>query len=429
MRGHGGLMERGTVAAAVASVLVAVAVVLTAAPTAAAIDVAPTGSALASGARVLAPAPRSATSTTLSELEAAVIELHNQARRDAGLPPFTVHDLFVETSRTWSQEMASTGVIGHDPDYVDDSCRRTEGWRTCAENVAVGYDTAAGVHGGWMGSTGHRNNILNPTYNRVGIGVWRDGDGRVYWTARFMAGTDQPTPDPDVHPQDGSGWRSAPTSSAGAGEATSPVARYVDATFEVFTGRSATGAERDDWVARLADGTGRGDFIAALSTSDAWLGNEIDAIYATALGRAPDANGRRYWTETVRAGTRITELGIFVFSSDEFWSRSGGTVDGFVDGAHRGILGRSATADELGRYGAELAAGAPRTVVIDAVYATLESRLGRVDALYDAILGRRADSSGRAYWADVLSVHDDVRLASFLAGSEEFFDRASAGSS
>ena len=39
-----------------------------------------------------------------------------------------------------------------------------------AENIAVGYGTAAEVVEGWMNSDGHRRNILNCDYTMIGIG-------------------------------------------------------------------------------------------------------------------------------------------------------------------------------------------------------------------------------------------------------------------
>ncbi len=68
--------------------------------------------------------------------------------------------------------------------------------------------------------------------------------------------------------------------------------------------------------------------------------------------------------------------------------------------------------------------GTPRSEIVAGVYRSFESRTQRVEGLYRDVLGRGADDAGRGHWADVLLVHDDVRLASFLAGSDEFFQVA-----
>lgn len=359
----------------------------------------------------LGASPASA-STDLAELERQVVQLHNQARAQQGLGPLTVLPLFTAESREWSQVMGSTGTLAHQTatsghgSYVDTTCKASGlAWTWCGENVAAGQATAADVHAAWMASSGHRAAIMRPDATVVGVGAWRDAGGRIWWTARYMAA-------PSVSP------------SALVTTSTADLAAYVDATYQVFTGRAATSAERDWWVGALQGGHPRAAFVTALSTSDAWLGAEIDEIYQLALGRLPDPAGRDYWTRAVRSGTRITELAVFVFASDELFATLRGDTTRFVDTLHRRILGRAATATELTLGTTALATGTSRSEVVAGVYRTLESRLLRVDGLYRSILGRDADAGGRRYWADTLLTHDDVRLAAFLAGSDEFFARA-----
>jgi uncharacterized protein YkwD len=50
------------------------------------------------------------------------------------------------------------------------------------ENVAAGYGSAASVVTGWMGSTGHRENILNGAFTQIGVGYALGSDGTPYWT-------------------------------------------------------------------------------------------------------------------------------------------------------------------------------------------------------------------------------------------------------
>lgn len=53
---------------------------------------------------------------------------------------------------------------------------------TWAENVAAGYGSAAGVVDGWMNSSGHRANILNPSMTQIGVAAATAADGTTYWT-------------------------------------------------------------------------------------------------------------------------------------------------------------------------------------------------------------------------------------------------------
>lgn len=53
-----------------------------------------------------------------------------------------------------------------------------------AENIAYNYDTPKEVVAGWMKSSGHKKNMLNPKYTKIGIGYYQKGD-RVYWVQLF----------------------------------------------------------------------------------------------------------------------------------------------------------------------------------------------------------------------------------------------------
>ena len=57
-------------------------------------------------------------------------------------------------------------------------------YSSCAENIAYNYDTPKEVVQGWMKSSGHKKNILNPKYTKIGIGYYQKGD-RVYWVQLF----------------------------------------------------------------------------------------------------------------------------------------------------------------------------------------------------------------------------------------------------
>jgi uncharacterized protein YkwD len=59
------------------------------------------------------------------------------------------------------------------------------GWTSLGENVAAGYPTVTAVMSGWMGSTGHRANLLSTSYQHVGVGRAPSGSGALYWTQNF----------------------------------------------------------------------------------------------------------------------------------------------------------------------------------------------------------------------------------------------------
>jgi uncharacterized protein YkwD len=48
------------------------------------------------------------------------------------------------------------------------------------ENVAVGFGKGKAVTRAWMRSPGHRDNLLNERHRLVGVGAYRDAQGRWY---------------------------------------------------------------------------------------------------------------------------------------------------------------------------------------------------------------------------------------------------------
>lgn len=69
---------------------------------------------------------------------------------------------------------------------VRDECGGT-GW--IGENILYNYDGSAGFAlSQWMGSPGHRANILRPEYRLIGVGQARSASGRYYAVQVFASG-------------------------------------------------------------------------------------------------------------------------------------------------------------------------------------------------------------------------------------------------
>jgi uncharacterized protein YkwD len=64
---------------------------------------------------------------------------------------------------------------------------RASGYRfsVAAENIASGYWSPSAVVQGWLGSSGHYDNIVSRTYRDTGIGCVIDKNGKLWWTEEF----------------------------------------------------------------------------------------------------------------------------------------------------------------------------------------------------------------------------------------------------
>lgn len=123
----------------------------------------------------------------LSAYERAVVDLTNRYREQYGLAPLTADPKLCELARMKSQDMRDKGYFDHhSPTYgspFEMMKRFGVSYRTTGENIAMGYRTAQSVVEGWMNSPGHRANILNAGFTRIGVGYISDGN---YCTQMFI---------------------------------------------------------------------------------------------------------------------------------------------------------------------------------------------------------------------------------------------------
>jgi uncharacterized protein YkwD len=109
-----------------------------------------------------------------SDPKAALLMLINAARKRAGLGALESDASLEGVAYAHSQDMVSVGFFGHQSPTtgtVDDRMKAAHLRVTLVgENVARA-PSAADAHAMLMASPGHRDNILNPRFSRVGIGV------------------------------------------------------------------------------------------------------------------------------------------------------------------------------------------------------------------------------------------------------------------
>ena len=120
---------------------------------------------------VAAPRPR-------PELEARMLELVNEERVSAGLRPLAADRELTEVARLHSADMFARGYFAHiTPEGRDPFERMHEArvsFLTAGENLALA-PTLQIAHTGLMRSPGHRANILQRDFGRVGIGIMDGG--------------------------------------------------------------------------------------------------------------------------------------------------------------------------------------------------------------------------------------------------------------
>jgi uncharacterized protein YkwD len=173
------------------------------------------GVAVAARARSAGQCPyadASVSSVSVATLRATVLCLTNRERSSRGLPNLRASARLNRVAQHWSQAMVASRQLSHGTNF---SLRFTAGgydWRAAGENIATGYTTPRSVVRGWMASTDHCRNVLNPTFRDMGTGVIAGsaGSGPIppgTWTVDFGLLMNQSAPSGRTAPQNGCPYR------------------------------------------------------------------------------------------------------------------------------------------------------------------------------------------------------------------------------
>src|SRR6185503_11946654 len=131
-----------------------------------------------------------------TQVSQATLCLLNDERVSHGLQPLTVAQGLTQPSAAYSARMVTESFFAHvAPDgatltdrleangYID-----PDGDWTVGENIAWGQgniSTARAIMVAWMNSPEHRDNILEPEYEEVGIGIVPGTPGDTSWGATY----------------------------------------------------------------------------------------------------------------------------------------------------------------------------------------------------------------------------------------------------
>jgi hypothetical protein len=139
-----------------------------------------------------------------------IFDLTNQYRIERGVSPLVYDSRLNIAAEKYSESMAIGDFTGHtSPSGSTPTSRaNVQGFPGgVGENLGYGYRSPDEAFQGWINSPGHRDNILNPDYQSIGIGYYRLGNDtgnanwNDYWTQKFgLAAGDNSSP-VDIHPK------------------------------------------------------------------------------------------------------------------------------------------------------------------------------------------------------------------------------------
>ncbi|MBB6691009.1 hypothetical protein H7B90_06285 [Cohnella xylanilytica] len=105
-----------------------------------------------------------------------MLQLVNQARSSAGLQALTLDDSLSKAAMAKAQDMYNNNYFDHQsPTYGSPfDMMKSFGitFNYAGENIAKGQSSPTEVMNQWMNSPGHRANILNSNFTRIGIAYY-----------------------------------------------------------------------------------------------------------------------------------------------------------------------------------------------------------------------------------------------------------------
>lgn len=125
--------------------------------------------------------------TSAQDVRAAILQLVNDERAKAGVPPIRRNAALERSAQAYADEMDGLGFFGHvDPDGdtlkervgavgyfsgdYDEDCGCIKGY-ILGENLARGQRTAAEAMAAWMSSPSHRDMVTAKAFTDLGVGV------------------------------------------------------------------------------------------------------------------------------------------------------------------------------------------------------------------------------------------------------------------
>jgi Cysteine-rich secretory protein family len=123
--------------------------------------------------------PAGARADTVTD-ESAFVAKINDLRASKGLGALQVNGNLVAKARSWATTMAAGNRIWHST--LSDGI--TADWQKLGENVGMG-GSVDGLHNAFVASPHHYENLVDPSFTQVGIGIAMNGD-TIFVAEEFM---------------------------------------------------------------------------------------------------------------------------------------------------------------------------------------------------------------------------------------------------
>ncbi len=209
---------------------------------------------------------------------------------------------------------------------------------------------------------------------------------------------------------------------------------FINQQYRDFLGRPADDAGRQFWASRTAaDGSNMDDIVISFMRSPEFSPRRsVVRLYQAYFRRLPDPAGFDFWSQRLASGQgNLEEVSQFFASGDEFNATYGSLTNAeFVDLVYQNVLGRPGEASGRAYWIGQLDAGLNRGRLMT-LFSESPEFIGTsgpsVDVVvtYRGLLDRLPDDEGFAFWRNQIA-NDPNALSTLVQqflGSEEYGER------
>lgn len=119
---------------------------------------------------------------SINQTAQKILDLHNKERNAKGYKSLILDENLCKYAQKHTEYMAEKNKFVHSS---MSKLQQVNNDSLVGENIAWGQETEEQVMKTWMKSYGHRSNILESKYNKIGVGVKKDKNNKNYWCVVF----------------------------------------------------------------------------------------------------------------------------------------------------------------------------------------------------------------------------------------------------
>ena len=131
----------------------------------------------------------SPSTSVLVDHRSIILNLVNNERAKISIQPLKMNSALCMLAESKSQEMVDKNYFSHQSPNLGSAfdMMRSHGinYMIAGENLAIDQN-ADHAHIAWMSSKAHRENILNPSFTEIGLGICAKGNSSYVYTMMFI---------------------------------------------------------------------------------------------------------------------------------------------------------------------------------------------------------------------------------------------------